>query len=95
MFGFDEIKILSCLDFEQDELVFFCQNCQQESRKTIKGKVLQLLHSNGTKVETWSIPEEYFETKQGQPVNHDDLLDFHIHLKDEQMFAQALKELNV
>ncbi|MEZ5262218.1 MAG: hypothetical protein R2755_10700 [Acidimicrobiales bacterium] len=38
---------------------------------------------------TWDLPAELREPRQGAPITHDDLLDFHQTLYDDKAFLQA------
>jgi len=41
-------------------------------------------------MDTWTLPAELFETRSGRKIDHDDILDFHKLLDDEEAIAAAL-----
>jgi hypothetical protein len=45
--------------------------------KPAEARIVDLLVASGVRLETWSLPEELFEAKDGPPICHDDLIDFH------------------
>ena len=40
-------------------------------------RVVELLVTSGVRLVTWSLPAELDEPRSGDPITHDDLLDFH------------------
>jgi hypothetical protein len=45
--------------------------------------VVELLVTSGVRLVTWSLPAELDEVHSGEPISHDDLLDFHALLDTE------------
>ena len=43
---------------------------------------------SGVRLLTWRLPAELFERRDGAPIDHDDLLDFHQLLQDDGWFDQ-------
>ncbi len=58
--------------------IFVCPRCQELVIKSANSKTIDLLMASG--VEEVDIPLEFLEPKDGLPVCHDDLIDFHDHL---------------
>ena len=48
--------------------------------------VVELLVSAGVQMAVWQLPAELWETRMGEPISHDDLLDFHHLLADDGWF---------
>ena len=44
-------------------------------------------------MDTWTLPAELFETRSGSRIDHDDILDFHRLLDDEDAVAAALASI--
>jgi hypothetical protein len=59
---------------------FRCPSCEEEVRKPADQHVVQLLMSGGVRAQTWNIPAEVLELKDGPALTYDDLLDFVLHL---------------
>jgi hypothetical protein len=56
--------------------------------KSADPNVVELLVSSGVKMAVWQLPAELWETHGGEPISHDDLLDFHDLLADERWFER-------
>ena len=50
--------------------------------------------ASGVALDTWSLPAELHESHYGAPITHDDLLDFHAILEDEDLLAAALETIH-
>jgi hypothetical protein len=55
--------------------------------KDAEPRIVDLLVSSGVRLEVWQLPAELFEIKSGDPINHDDLLDFHDLLQTPDWFS--------
>jgi hypothetical protein len=51
--------------------------------KVAEPRIVDLLVASGVELSTWSLPDELLEPKLGATLTHDDLLDFHVLLSDE------------
>jgi hypothetical protein len=51
--------------------------------KPAEARIVDLLVASGVRLETWSLPEELFEPKDGPAICHDDLIDFHQRLQND------------
>ncbi len=61
--------------------------------KSAEPRTIDLLVASGVAFTTWRLPAELFETRIGEPITHDDLLDFHDLLHDEQKLLGILSDL--
>jgi len=60
--------------------------------KSAEPRTIDLLVASGVVFTTWQMPAELNELKEGEPIDHDDLLDFHDLLSDDRALEQALAE---
>jgi hypothetical protein len=56
---------------------FTCPGCSQFVEKPADDRIVRLLLSGGVVPVPVHVPAEALEVRQGPPINHDDLLDFH------------------
>jgi hypothetical protein len=67
---------------------FTCPTCTQFIEKAADDRVVRLLLSGGVMPVPVHVPAEALEVHDGPPINHDDLLDFHHELEDDNWFDQ-------
>ncbi|MGI9613393.1 MAG: hypothetical protein ACR2QO_10820 [Acidimicrobiales bacterium] len=60
--------------------------------KPAETRTIDLLIASGVGFSTWRLPAELHETHIGEPINHDDLLDFHDLLQDDSRLSQAMAD---
>ena len=58
--------------------------------KPAEHRTIDLLVASGVHMDTWTLPAELFEKRSGREIDHDDILDFHRLLDDEDAMAQAM-----
>ena len=56
---------------------FPCPTCGSTVIKDAEPRIVELLVTSGVRLVTWDLPDELREPKHGDPIDHDDLLDFH------------------
>jgi len=61
--------------------------------KPAESRTIDLLVASGVSFTTWRLPAELFEAHIGEPISHDDLLDFHHLLNDDIKLSNVLTEL--
>jgi hypothetical protein len=62
--------------------------------KTAEARTVDLLVASGVSYETWAPPLELSEPRgSGDPISHDELLDFHDLLNDDRRLMDALSEM--
>ena len=62
--------------------------------KPAEHRTIDLLVASGVHMDTWTLPAELFETRSGRKIDHDDILDFHKLLDDEEAVAEALNSIS-
>jgi predicted RNA-binding Zn-ribbon protein involved in translation (DUF1610 family) len=83
----DEMTVRVCLDDQRGAYAFRCPTCTMTVHKDAEPRIVDLLVSSGVRRVTWRLPLEMSERPSGQPLTHDDLLEFHDLLADEGWFA--------
>lgn len=58
--------------------------------KSAETRTIDLLVASGVSFTTWRMPAELSEPRIGEPINHDDLLDFHHLLENDGAFEEAI-----
>ena len=61
--------------------------------KPAEHRTIDLLVASGVHMDTWTLPAELFEKRSGRRIDHDDILDFHRLLGDEDAVAEALQTI--
>jgi predicted RNA-binding Zn-ribbon protein involved in translation (DUF1610 family) len=69
---------------------FSCPDCGDFVEKPADERVTRLLLSGGVLPTLFDVPAEVLETRQGPPINHDDLLAFHELLKGDHWFDELI-----
>lgn len=65
---------------------FSCPTCGTFVQKPADDRVIRLLLSGGVMPVLVHIPAEALEPKSGPPISHNDLIEFHLLLEDENWF---------
>ncbi|MFT7648688.1 MAG: hypothetical protein ACI8Y4_003440 [Candidatus Poriferisodalaceae bacterium] len=58
--------------------------------KMAERHIVELLGASGVEVVAWTLPAELSERRQGRPITHDDLMDFHDLLQNDDALHAAL-----
>ncbi len=90
----DDVKVRVCLDDDRGEYRFTCPICTMVVVKPAEHRTIDLLVASGVHMDTWTLPAELFETRTGRRISHDDILDFHRLLADEDAIAEALASIS-
>ncbi|NNE74322.1 MAG: hypothetical protein HKN26_11705 [Acidimicrobiales bacterium] len=62
--------------------------------KPAEPRTVDLLVASGVHLDTWTLPQELHERPlTGSPINHDDILDFHAALHDNDSLMDALESI--
>lgn len=88
-----DVEVRVCDTTDAGEYTFDCPRCAHAVRRVADSHIIDLLVASGVRLVNWSIPSELYETHSGAPISHDDLLDFHTLLEDEQALAAAIQSL--
>jgi hypothetical protein len=89
--GVSELRVRVCTGADtQGTYVFRCPSCQMSVTKPAEQRIVDLLVASGVQLEEWRLPAELFEPRQGEPITHDDLIDFHRILQGEDWFESVV-----
>lgn len=89
-----DVHVRVCTDTDEGEYEFDCPRCDTRVVKAAEARIIDLLVASGVEQTQWSIPAEAFEIHTGEPINHDDLIDFHRLLGDDSALASAIESLD-
>lgn len=82
-----------CTNTGEAEYRFTCTECGEICVKSTSSHMMETLEAAGVQIELWDLPAELFEDHHGPTLTHEDLLDFHIHLSDDEQVAEAIDQL--
>lgn len=87
----DDVQVRICADDNASSYVFRCPRCDMAVVKDAEPRVVDLLLASGVELTTWTLPAELHEGSAGMPpLTHDDLLDFHAALQDDDWLDRLL-----
>lgn len=89
----EDVVVRVCLDDDRGEYRFTCPVCAMVVVKPAEHRTIDLLVASGVQMDTWTLPAELFESRSGSRIDHDDILDFHRMLDDEDAVAEALNTI--
>ncbi len=87
-----DVQVRICDDTNEGTYAFRCPQCRMTVVKPAETRTIDLLVASGVAFSTWSLPAELREPRIGEPISHDDLLDFHDLLNDDSALENALAE---
>jgi len=85
-----DLEVRVCTQDEQGTYVFRCPSCQMSVVKPAERRVVDMLVASGVPLVEWALPAELFEARDGAPICHDDLIDFHRLLQDDGWFDSVV-----
>lgn len=88
--GVRDLSVRVCESAPQSSYVFRCPTCQMTVSKPAEQRIIDLLVASGVELVEWRLPAELFEARDGQPITHDDLIDFHALLQSDSWFAELM-----
>jgi len=91
------VQVVVSQETNQGSYNFVCPVCRMRVSKPAEPRTVDLLIASGVNMRTTTLPQEAFEILQlneNAPITHDDLLDVHNLLEDDDAFELALKGLN-
>ena len=71
------VSVRVCRDDNSGAYAFCCPRCEGIVVAGAEPHIVELLVTSGVKLVTWDLPAELYEAHHGDPITHDDLLDFH------------------
>lgn len=89
-----DVRVRVCLDDDRGEYRFTCPVCTMVVVKPAEHRTIDLLVASGVEMDTWTLPAELFEARSGSRISHDDILDFHRMLADDDATAAALATIS-
>lgn len=78
-----DVTVRVCRDNNSGAYSFPCPSCRVVVVRPAEPRVVEVLVISGVRLVTWSQPDELFEQHCGDPIDHDDLLDFHALMETE------------
>ncbi len=73
-----DVQVRVCTHDNEGTYSFRCPRCELVVVKPAEPRIIELLVASGVHLSTWSLPSELSEPRAGgDPISHDDLLDFH------------------
>jgi hypothetical protein len=82
----DDLEVRVCTQDEQGTYVFRCPSCQMSVVKPAEQRIVDMLVATGVPLIEWQLPAELYEPREGLPITHDDLIDFHHLLQEDGWF---------
>jgi len=87
-----DVHVRICDDDDSGTYSFRCPFCMMTVVKPAESRTIDLLIASGVSFSTWKMPAELSESHMGDPINHDDLLDFHDLLSNDAALYQAMAQ---
>ena len=88
--GVGDLEVRICAQDEQGTYVFRCPRCEMSVVKPAEPRIVDMLVASGVQLVQWKLPAELFERRGGEPISHDDLIDFHRLLQGDSWFDDLL-----
>ncbi len=86
-----DVQVRVCLADNQGTYSFRCPHCLMTIVKAAEPRTVDLLVASGVTYTTWDLPQELAERPtHGEPISHDDLIDFHELLQDDSRLLELL-----
>jgi predicted RNA-binding Zn-ribbon protein involved in translation (DUF1610 family) len=90
----DDVQVRVCSADNQGSYHFRCPTCAMTVVKSAEPRTIDLLTTSGVSCATWDPPLELFEPRpDGECFTHDDLIDFHALLGDDDRLHHELDSL--
>jgi hypothetical protein len=72
-----DLKVRTCVETSSSTYLFRCPVCRMTEVKGADEQIVDILAAAGVPCITWRLPQEIGERPAGEPISHDDVLDFH------------------
>lgn len=86
-----DVSVRVCSHDDSAAYHFRCPSCRMIVVKPAEPRVIELLVATGVKLSTWSLPAELAEARHGPSITHDDLLDFHTLLDEDDWLDHVVR----
>lgn len=83
-----DVTVQVCATNNQGSYAFRCPECRVAVSKLAEQRIVDLLVSSGVRLSVWSLPAELDEPRTGDPLDYDDLLEFHQLLQEDGWFER-------
>jgi predicted RNA-binding Zn-ribbon protein involved in translation (DUF1610 family) len=77
------VQVQVCISTSVAAYSFQCPVCHVMVNRPANAHVVEALTQVGVRIVHWGLPAELSEPKIGPPITHDDLLSFHLALRDD------------
>jgi len=84
----DDVTAFVCADTNEGSYAFRCPDCDVAVSVEADARIIELLVDRGVDKRVWHLPAELAETKHGERLQYDDLLDLHFLLQRDTWFAE-------
>lgn len=84
------MKVRVCAEDRSASYGFRCPLCTEAVVKQAEDRIVQLLVAGGVELEVWHLPDEMYEDHDGEPISHDEVLDFHQAMQKDDWADQIL-----
>jgi hypothetical protein len=89
-----DVRVLRCTRDNTTAYTFLCPRCRLVVVRTARARTIDLLVASGVASSSWDYPAELEEPRgSGGPVSHEELLDFHRFLLDDERVSEAVDAL--
>ena len=78
-----DVTVQVCSTNNEGSYAFRCPDCRMAVSKPAEARIVDLLVSSGVRLTVWHMPAELDEPRGGDPIDYDDLLEFHFELQRE------------
>ena len=88
-----DVTVRVCTHDNSGTYSFRCPDCEMTVVKPAEPRTVDLLVASGVKLQAWDLPAEMSEVHEGDPISHEDLLEFHQLLNDDDELTAAVDRL--
>jgi hypothetical protein len=85
-----DVSVRVCTHDDSGTYNFRCPSCHMTVVKPAEARVVELLVASGVTLITWDLPAELSEARTGPAISHDDLLDFHALLDNDEAWMDTV-----
>jgi len=82
-----DLQVRICTDTGAGTYLFRCPVCRMTEVKAADDQVIDILAAAGVACVEWRLPAELGERPIGEPISHDDVLDFHDLMSGEDWYS--------